>query len=129
MINIAIRATFYIFCCRNRTWDSQTYCNFDFFSPFYIFAFVLFCLFVFFFFIIQSQAEFVNCLYVARFTIVHSKAQTKFLLLLLHVLLLLLLLLLLLAIIPRARMGSEAEWAIDSEAMRERGIIVLVKSN
>ena len=29
-------------------------------------------------------------------------------------------------------MGSEsieAEWAIDSEAMRERGIIVLVKSN
>ena len=39
-------------------------------------------------------------------------------------------------IIPRARMGSEsiamrpkAEWAIDSEAMRSRGIIVLVKSN
>ena len=29
-------------------------------------------------------------------------------------------------------MGSEsiaAEWAIDSEAMRERGILVLVKSN
>ena len=39
-----------------------------------------------------------------------------------------------LTIIPRARMGSksiayEAEWAIDSEAMRARGIIVLVKSN
>ena len=35
-----------------------------------------------------------------------------------------------LTIIPRARMGSEsASWAIDSEAMRERGIIVLVKSN
>ena len=37
-----------------------------------------------------------------------------------------------LTIIPRARIGSElkaAEWAIDSEAMRERGIIVLVKSN
>jgi len=36
-----------------------------------------------------------------------------------------------LTIIPRARMGSEsiaAEWAI-SEAMRARGIIVLVKSN
>ena len=31
-----------------------------------------------------------------------------------------------LTIIPRARMGSEsmAEWAIDSEAMRARGIIV-----
>ena len=39
-----------------------------------------------------------------------------------------------LTIIPRARMGSEsiaheAEWAIDSEAMRARGIIVSVKSN
>ena len=36
-----------------------------------------------------------------------------------------------LTIIPRARLGSEsiaAEWAIDSEAMRTRGIIVLVKS-
>ena len=37
-----------------------------------------------------------------------------------------------LKIIPRTRMGSEsiaheAEWAIDSEAMRARGIIVLVK--
>ena len=35
--------------------------------------------------------------------------------------------------IPRARMGTEsvaheAEWAIYSEAMRARGIIVLVKS-
>ena len=39
-----------------------------------------------------------------------------------------------LTIIPRTRMGSEsiahsAEWAIDSEAIRARGIIVLVKSN
>ena len=33
-----------------------------------------------------------------------------------------------LAIIPRARMGSESI-AIDSEAMRARGIIVLEKSN
>ena len=34
-----------------------------------------------------------------------------------------------LTIIPRARMGSESiAWAIDSEAMRVRGIIVLVKS-
>ena len=37
-----------------------------------------------------------------------------------------------LTIIPRARMGYEsiahkAEWAIDSEAMRARGIIVLCK--
>ena len=39
-------------------------------------------------------------------------------------------------IISRARMGpesiaheAEGEWAIDSEAMRARGIIVLVKSN
>ena len=40
----------------------------------------------------------------------------------------------LLIIIPRAQMGSEsivneAEWAIDSEAMRARETIVLVKSN
>ena len=37
-----------------------------------------------------------------------------------------------LTIIPRARMGSESiaeEWAINSEAMRARGIIVQVKSN
>ena len=42
-----------------------------------------------------------------------------------------------LTIIPRARMGSEsiaheaeeASWAIDSEPIRARGIIVLVKSN
>ena len=33
-----------------------------------------------------------------------------------------------LTIVPRARMGSESI-AIDSEAMRARGIIVLVKSN
>ena len=36
-----------------------------------------------------------------------------------------------LTIILRARMGSEssASWAIDSEAMRAKGIVVLVKSN
>ena len=33
-----------------------------------------------------------------------------------------------LTIIPRARMGSKSKWAIDREAMRARGIIVLVKS-
>ena len=43
---------------------------------------LLFC-FVLFFLIIQSQAAFVNCLYVARLTIVHSKTQIKFALLLL----------------------------------------------
>ena len=44
--------------------------------------------------------------------------------------------LLYLTIIPRAQMGyesiahePEAEWDIDSQAMRARGIIVLVKSN
>ena len=42
-----------------------------------MFCFVLFLLFVFFL-TIQSQAVFVNCLYVARFTIVHSKTQIKF---------------------------------------------------
>ena len=37
MINIAIRATYYIFCCRNRNWDSPDWCNFDF--DFILFSF------------------------------------------------------------------------------------------
>ena len=45
--------------------------------------FLAFVLFLFLFFYFQSQAAFVNCLYVARFTIVHSKTQIKFPLLLL----------------------------------------------
>ena len=53
----------------------------------YILVFVFFCFcfcFCFFFFLtIQSQAAFVNCLYVARFTIKHSTTQIKFPLLLL----------------------------------------------
>ena len=31
MINIAIRATYYIFCCRNRNWDSPDLMQFWFF--------------------------------------------------------------------------------------------------
>ena len=85
VINIAIRATYYIFCCRNRNWDSPDLMQFCFFLLFG-FCFVLFLLFVFYYYyyflIIQSQAAFVNCLYVARFTIVHSKTQIKFPLLL-----------------------------------------------
>ena len=99
MINIAIRATYYIFCCRNRNWDSPDLMQFwyIFFWLLFCFCFCFFCFlflflfcfccfcFCFFFFleIIQSQAAFVNCQYVARFTIVHSKTQIKFPLLLL----------------------------------------------
>ena len=95
MINIAIRATYYIFCCRNRNWDSPDLMQFWYIYIYiyiYILAFVWFCFcFLFFvfvlffvlFLIIQSQAAFVNCLYIARFTIVHSKRQIKFPLLLL----------------------------------------------
>ena len=73
MINIAIRATYYIFCCRNRNWDSPDLMQFWFF-----FFWLLFCFFFcFFFLIIQSQAAFVNCLYVGRFTIVQSKTQNN----------------------------------------------------
>ena len=39
MINIAIRATYDIFCCRNRNWDSPDLMHFWFF----FLAFVLFC--------------------------------------------------------------------------------------
>ena len=31
MINIAIRATYYIFCCRNRNWDNPDLMQFRFF--------------------------------------------------------------------------------------------------
>ena len=82
MINIAIRATYYIFCCRNRNWDSPDLMQFWIFF-FFGFCFVLFLFYLFsflvivffFFLIIQSQAAFVNCLYVERFTIVHSKTH------------------------------------------------------
>ena len=88
MINIAIRATYYIFCCRNRNWDSPDLMQFWFFFFFWLlFCFVFVFVFVFLFLIIQSHAAFVNCLYVARFTIVHSKTQMKFPLLLLLLLL------------------------------------------
>ena len=43
MINIAIRATYYIFCCRNRNWDSpdlmQFWCLFFFFFFVFFFCF------------------------------------------------------------------------------------------
>ena len=90
MIIIAIRATCYIFCCRNRNWDIVILISLLFFFSFFFLSFLFF-----FFFIIHSQAAFVNCLYVAKFTIVHSKPLIKFPLLLLSLLLLLLLLLLL----------------------------------
>ena len=46
MINIAIRATYYIFCCRNRNWDNPDLMQFWFFLAF---VFVFVCLFVCFF--------------------------------------------------------------------------------
>ena len=51
----------------------------------FVVCFLLLLLLLLLFLIIQSQAAFVNCLYVARFTIVHSKTQIKFPLLLLKV--------------------------------------------
>ena len=51
MINIAIRATYYIFCCRNRNWDSPDLMQFlyIFFIFWILFCFVfVVCLFVFF---------------------------------------------------------------------------------
>ena len=37
MINIAIRATYYIFCCRNRNWDSPDLMQFWFSFLFFLF--------------------------------------------------------------------------------------------
>ena len=49
MINIAIRATYYIFCCRNRNWDSPDLMQFLFFC-FVLFLFLLLIFFWFLFF-------------------------------------------------------------------------------
>ena len=76
MINIAIRATYYIFCCRNRNLDSPDLMQFWFLLLLLLLFFVFVFVFVFFL-IIQSQAAFVNCLYVARFTIVPLKNTNK----------------------------------------------------
>ena len=43
MINIAIRATYYIFCCRNRNWDSPDLMQFWCLFFFFLFCFVFFC--------------------------------------------------------------------------------------
>ena len=42
MINIAIRATYYIFCCRNRNWDSPDLMQFWIFFFWLLFCFVFF---------------------------------------------------------------------------------------
>ena len=45
MINIAIRATYYIFCCRNRNWDSPDLMQFWIFFFWLLFCFCFFFLF------------------------------------------------------------------------------------
>ena len=57
MINIAIRTTYYIFCCRNRNWDSPELMQFWFlfFSfLFFFFSFLFFCFVLFFFFCLNN---------------------------------------------------------------------------
>ena len=51
MINIAIRATYYIFCCRNRKWNSPDLMQFCFlfFLSFFFFFWCCFVLFLFLF--------------------------------------------------------------------------------
>ena len=49
LINIAIRATYYIFCCRNRSWDSPDLMQFWFFFFWLLFCFVFVFVFVFVF--------------------------------------------------------------------------------
>ena len=49
MINIAIRATYYIFCCRNRNWDGPDL------MQVWIFFFLAFVLFCFCFFLIFNN--------------------------------------------------------------------------
>ena len=52
MINIAIRATYYIFCCRNRNWDSPDLMQFWFL--FFFFFWLLFCYCFCFFFLFNN---------------------------------------------------------------------------
>jgi len=58
MINIAIRATYDIFCCRNRNWDSPDLMQFWMCFFFFLFFFFFFCfffvLFFFFFFLFNN---------------------------------------------------------------------------
>ena len=42
MINIAIRATYYIFCCRNRNWDSPDLLQYWFYFILFYFIFLSF---------------------------------------------------------------------------------------
>ena len=79
MINVAIRATYYIFCRSNRNWDSPDLIQFLFF--YFFLAFVLFFLFVFFLF--NNPISSSICKLPIRSEIyIHSKTQIKFPLLL-----------------------------------------------
>ena len=72
-INIATGATYYIFCCRNKNCESPDLMQFRFSS--------LLLLLLLLFFLNNSIAKSICKLpnvYVARFTIVHSKTQMKF---------------------------------------------------
>ena len=92
IITLLLLLLYYILCCKNRNWVSPDLMQFWIFFVWLLFCFVfvfVFCFVLFFFLIIQSQAAFVNCLYEARFTIVHPKTKIKFPLLLLLLLLLL----------------------------------------
>ena len=51
MINIVIRATYYIFCWRNRNWDSADLMQFWFFFLAFVLFCFCFCFFVFLFFV------------------------------------------------------------------------------
>ena len=51
MINIAITATYYIFCCRNRSWDSPDLMQFWFLFFSFLFSFFLSFSFLFLFFL------------------------------------------------------------------------------
>ena len=50
MINIAIKATYYIFCCRNRNWDSPDLMQFLIFIIIIIIIIFFWLLFLFLFF-------------------------------------------------------------------------------
>ena len=75
MINIAIRATYDIFCCRNRNWDSPDLMQFWFSFLFSLSSF----------YVLNNSISSSICKLPigSGFTIVHSKTQIKFPLLLL----------------------------------------------
>ena len=78
MINIAIRATYYILCCRNRNWDSLDLIAISIFISFLLSFFFLFLLFSRFFLNNSISSSICKLPIWSEIYNWHSKTQIKF---------------------------------------------------